>query len=617
MINELNFETLLSSGLIPLDCLRIDNSLFNSTVVTGPNDSNYCFIRLNLEIPSKFSDYIEDDYYAVVENYSWVAYSKSTGIIYSSDNEFIYSYRHLSSEIGEFIKYLPKGKLIPINRIKVNRRNDKMSGKSNDVKERIANLKKMQGEKGTQGSPVLDNSNAFGGAPTSTGKTEEDKLKDLEKDAKFKALDTAIRNLSSGENLKDTSDLYAYNQPRSTIIGWITDRDIRLHAKAEAKTIPDPVTGKPKVKDNAPQDIKDLLAEGKRPAREYLEESVKIKVNQVAPGAAKYAILEMPVDGIIPINKLRDTNFELTVDFKSHSDKVIKFYNKKEFVATTISLLGGSIREDERTHTEPSVVTAFLRAKPVTDKETGRTENRLNPYITVASKRKLITATNYFPKTTFASLRLDEINTQEKIEQADLSLFGHLFKSVAGKPTPYSRLDASEKAKLHQENGKVVSKFFDPSESLSLDVKSVFTGASIANPAIPLKEEVPTKDGKGTRLVPVSFDVTKSVEDPYNINPFNDERFARILDACGGKLTREVITELYSKSKKTKKRTSTSGIVLSAEEATNAILNAAVIDADGNYSLLKNIQFSQAFSHDELKEYSEDALKSFSAYYAE
>lgn len=617
MINELNFETLLSSGLIPLDCLRIDNSLFNSTVVTGPNDSNYCFIRLNLEIPSKFSDYMEDDYYAVVENYSWVAYSKSTGIIYSSDNEFIYSYRHLSSEIGEFIKYLPKGKLIPINRIKVNRRNDKMSGKSNDVKERIANLKKMQGEKGTQGSPVLDNSNAFGGAPTSTGKTEEDKLKDLEKDAKFKALDTAIRNLSSGENLKDTSDLYAYNQPRSTLIGWITDRDIRLHAKAEAKTIPDPVTGKPKVKDNAPQDIKDLLAEGKRPAREYLEESVKIKVNQVAPGAAKYAILEMPVDGIIPINKLRDTNFELTVDFKSHSDKVIKFYNKKEFVATTISLLGGSIREDERTHTEPSVVTAFLRAKPVTDKETGRTENRLNPYITVASKRKLITATNYFPKTTFASLRLDEINTQEKIEQADLSLFGHLFKSVAGKPTPYSRLDASEKAKLHQENGKVVSKFFDPSESLSLDVKSVFTGASIANPAIPLKEEVPTKDGKGTRLVPVSFDVTKSVEDPYNINPFNDERFARILDACGGKLTREVIAELYSKSKKTKKRTSTSGIVLSAEEATNAILNAAVIDEDGNYSLLKNIQFSQAFSHDELKEYSEDALKSFSAYYAE
>lgn len=604
MLNDLNFLNLKENGFIPSDCQELSKDLVNSNLV---------------EFSKKDSvNSSEEDFGIVADDYQWIAFSKATRVLYSCDGKFVYGYSNVSKEEGEYIKYLLKNRLIPINKIKFIRRNDKMSqNNTNDIKSRIANMKREQEERNAAaaGAPIAD-SDAFTNAPAKREMSEEDKLKAAEKDAKIKDLTKAIKNLSSGIQLKDTTDLYAYNQPRSSLIGWITDRDVRLHAKADAKVIPDPVTGKPRVKENAPQDVKDLLAQGKKPAREFLEETVQIKVNQMAPGAAKFAIVEMPVDGIVPINKLRDPNFQLEVDFKSTADKVIKFYNKKEFVATVISLLGGSIKEDPRTHTEASIVNAFLKGKPVTDKETGRTENRLTPAITVTSKRKLITPTNYFPKTVFATLRLDELTTQEKIDQANLSLFGHLFKSVAGNPTPFSKLDASEKAKLSKEEGRIVSKFFDPNESLPLDVKSVFTGATIANPLIPIKEEKLTKDGKNTRLVPVTYDVTRSVEDPYGIDPFKDERFAKILDACGGQLTREVIANLYSKSKKTKKAAGASGIILTPEEATKIYLNAASIDEDGNNSALKNIQFSDALSHDELKSFSEDALKSFSSYYA-
>lgn len=602
MLNDLNFLNLKENGFIPSDCQELSKDLVNSSLVMFSNKDSV--------------DSSTEDFGIVADNCQWIASSKATGMIYSSDGKFVYGYSNVSSEEGEYIKYLLKDRLIPINKIKVNRRNDKMSQSANDIKKRIEEMKAKQGERTANTGATMEESTTFNNAPAKREMSEEDKLKAAEKDAKIKDLTKAIKNLSSGVDLKDTTDLYAYNQPRSTVIGWITDRDVRLHAKAEAKVIPDPVTGKPRVKENAPQDVKDLLAQGKRPAREFLEESVQIKVNQMAPGAAKFAIVEMPVDGIVPINKLRDPNFQLELDFKSTADKVIKFYNKKEFVATVISLLGGSIKEDPRTHTEASIINAFLKGKPVTDKETGRTENRLTPAITVTSKRKLITPTNYFPKTVFATLSLDELTTQEKRDQANLSLFGHLFKSVAGNPTPFSKLDASEKAKLSKEEGRIVSKFFDPNESLPLDVKSVFTGAAIANPMIPIKEERPTKDGKSTRLVPVTFDVTRSVEDPYGINPFNDARFEKILAACGGQLTAEVITNLYAKSKKTRKAAGASGIILSPEEATKIYLNAASVDEDGANSALKNIQFSDALTHDELKSFSDDALQSFSSYYA-
>lgn len=602
MLNDLNFLNLKENGFVPSDCQELSRDLVNSSLVMFSNKDSV--------------DSSKEDFGIVADNCQWIAYSKSTGMIYSSDGKFVYGYSNVSKEEGEYIKYLLKDRLIPINKIKVNRRNDKMSQNANDIKKRIEEMKAKQGERNANTGANIEESKAFAGTPAKREMSEEDKLKAAEKDAKIKDLTKAIKNLSSGIDLRDTTDLYAYNQPRSTVIGWITDRDVRLHAKAEAKVIPDPVTGKPRVKENAPQDVKDLLAQGKKPAREFLEESVQIRVNQMAPGAAKFAIVEMPVDGIVPINKLRDPNFQLELDFKSTADKVIKFYNKKEFVATVISLLGGSIKEDPRTHTEASIINAFLKGKPVTDKETGRTENRLTPAITVTSKRKLITPTNYFPKTVFATLSLDELTTQEKRDQANLSLFGHLFKSVAGNPTPFSKLDASEKAKLSKEEGRIVSKFFDPNESLPLDVKSVFTGATIANPLIPIKEERPTKDGKSTRLVPVTYDVTRSVEDPYGINPFNDARFEKILAACGGQLTKEVITNLYSKSKKTKKAAGASGIILSPEEATKIYLNAASIDEDGSNSALKNIQFSDALTHDELKSFSDDALQSFSSYYA-
>lgn len=604
MLGDLNYLSIKENGLFPSDIVELQSEEINKNLVPfSSKDSVNSSVK---------------DFGIIADNYLWVVKSESTGVVYSTDGKFVYGYSNVSDEEGEYIKYLLKDKLVPINKIKI-RRNDKMSDtNSSAIKERIAKMREEQDKRAAE-SGAMQDSNAFTenkGHGKGRELSDEEKMKKLENEQKFKKLSTAIKNISADVNLNNVADLYAYNQTRSEHIGWITDRDVRITAKASEKVVVDEVTKKPKLAGNAPKEVMEELAKGKRPAKEFLVTSTTIKTNQIAPGASKFAIVEMPVDGIIPMDKLRDPNFKIDLNIKEKSDRVIKFYNKKEYVAAVISLLGGSIKESPKTNAEPTVINVFLKAKPVTDKETGNTENKLTPSITTASKRKLITATNYFPKTTFATMKLDEARTEEDRDKLNLSLFGQFFREVGGNPRPYDKLDPTEKAKLSKNDaGKIVSKFFDPQDSIPLDVVNVFTGAAIANPEIPLKEEVPTKDGKSTRLVNVTYDVTRSNEDPYGINPFNDPRFAKILDACGGNLTAEVITELYAKSKKRKSGSATSGIILSAEESTKIYLNVANLDGKEN-SPLKEVSFSEALNADEMREFASEALQSLNNYYA-
>lgn len=598
MFSDLNYSTLLEQGLIPSDVKEIED-VRKAQLVTysGGEEVNF---------PSQGG-------FLVTDNYQWIVESKNAGIVYSSDGKFVYGYSDVSPNEGEYIKYLLKGKLIPINKlkIKINRRNDEMSDLQNKLNamkennqmsgaaaEKIAALKSQQG---------MQNSNAFAGNVT------ENDLKKAEQQTKMKNLENAIANVSDSVQLQDTADLYAYNYPRTHLIGWLVDRDRRLHAKATDKPVIDPMTKKVKLKENAPQDVKDIVAAGGRPPKEFTQRNTVLQVTEMMPGAAKFGIIEMPIDGFIPMDKLRDPNFKIEIDPKKNSDKVIKFLNKKELIANTIALLGGAIKESPKTHAEPTVINAFLKAKVSTNKETGRVENKLIPSLVTASKRKLITETNYFPKVVFAKMRLDEVKTEEDRKVANLSLFGHLFRSVAGKPSPYSRLDVTEKAKVSMNDGVIVSKFLDPKDSIPLDVVNVFTNNIIANPEIPVKEERESKDKKTTRLVNVSYDVTKDAPIPAGVvDPFQDPRFAAILEACGGKLNREVITELYAKSRKKNNQAKASGVVLSAEEATKVYLSAA----QGGNEGLKNINFADALSHDEMKAFSQKALADFNNYYA-
>lgn len=598
MFSDLNYSTLLEQGLIPSDVKEIEDVRKEQLVTySGGEEVNF---------PSQGG-------FLVTDNYQWIVESKNAGIVYSSDGKFVYGYSDVSPNEGEYIKYLLKGKLIPINKlkIKINRRNDEMSDLQNKLNamkennqmsgaaaEKIAALKSQQG---------MQNSNAFAGNVT------ENDLKKAEQQTKMKNLENAIANVSDSVQLQDTADLYAYNYPRTHLIGWLVDRDRRLHAKATDKPVIDPMTKKVKLKENAPQDVKDIVAAGGRPPKEFTQRNTVLQVTEMMPGAAKFGIIEMPIDGFIPMDKLRDPNFKIEIDPKKNSDKVIKFLNKKELIANTIALLGGAIKESPKTHAEPTVINAFLKAKVSTNKETGRVENKLIPSLVTASKRKLITETNYFPKVVFAKMRLDEVKTEEDRKVANLSLFGHLFRSVAGKPSPYSRLDVTEKAKVSMNDGVIVSKFLDPKDSIPLDVVNVFTGNVIANPEIPVKEERESKDKKTTRLVNVSYDVTKDAPIPAGVvDPFQDPRFAAILEACGGKLNKEVITELYAKSRKKNNQAKASGVILSAEEATKVYLSAA----QGGNEGLKNINFADALSHDEMKAFSQKALADFNNYYA-
>lgn len=597
MFSDLNYSRLLESGLIPSDIKEINEDKKSELIVySGGQEVNF---------PVKGG-------FLVTDNYQWIVESESSGIVYSSDGKFVYGYSDVSPSEGEYIKYLLKGKLIPVNKIKItkNRRNDEMSNlqdKLNEMKEKNklsgAAADKVNELAGAQG---MQASHAFAGSVT------ESDLKKAEQQTKIKNLENAIANVSGSVQLQDTSDLYAFNYPRTHLLGWIVDRDRRLQAKATDKPAIDPLTKKVRIKENAPQDIKDIVAGGGKAPKEYTERTTVLQVGEMMPGAAKFAIVEMPIDGLIPMDKLRDPNFKINLDPKKSSDKVIKFFNKKEFIANTIALLGGSMKESPKTHAEPTVINAFLKAKVHTNKETGRVENKLMPSIVTASKRKLITESNYFPKVVFAKMRLDQIKTEEDRKVANLSLFGHLFRSVAGKPSPYSKLDPAEKAKVSMEGSVVVSKFLDPKESLPLDIVNVFTGNTIANPEIPLKEEKLTKDKKSTRLVNITYDVTKDMPVPAGVvDPFQDPRFAALIEACGGKLTREAITELYAKSRK-KAQPKASGVILSAEEATKAYLSAASGEGEG----LKNINFNDALTHDEMKAFSQKALADFNSYYA-
>lgn len=574
------FIELKNSNKIPNDCKLIKDSVV----------SQKCIAISDVEQ----SQSLDERLVVVPDKVLWAAYSKSNGV-YSSDGNYVYNYH-----AGTFIQYLTKDRLIPIkvhdlkNKIKKWRK-DNMA----DFNEKLAQIKK---EIGNAPAPAgVQESKAFQG-------TTQANLAKQENKAKREELERAISAATSQVQLADTRKLKAYNETRSEVIGWITDRDVQIKSRVKTVVVKNPNTKKPEPVDNAPASVIQDLAKGISVERKYLKTNSTLEIVQTAPGPVRFAVVKLPVKGLVPLEDLRNPNANLDISPNEPTDYVIKIFSKKEFAMTTVSLIGDTVKESPITHADPSKIVVKLVGKPVTDKKTKRTENRLTPVISVENKRRLLTPTNYFPRTTYKTIDVASVKTPEDQQRANLSLFGNLFRSVAGRDISYNKLDANEKAKITREGNVITSKFFDPSQRLPLGVRGVFTGAAIANPAIVEKIERPTKDGKGTTLRAISYNAAAGKEDEYGISPFKDPRFAKFIEACGGVLTEASLKELYKKSTNTSR--SSSKVELSSTEATKVFLASAL---SGGTSSLK---FDARLTESELDKIDSDLLKTVNEFAA-
>lgn len=584
MLND-EFIELKNSNKIPGDCKLIKDSVVSQRCV-----------KLSVALESETLD---DKSVVVPDKVVWAAYSKNNGV-YSSDGNFIYNYH-----LGTFIKYLTRDRLVPINKQDFKNKIQKWRNKKMEnieLSEKLQNLNNKIGNKA--GAPAVPGvevkeSTAF--------KNKDAELAKLEAQAKKQDLQKAISAATAGVELADTKELKAYNEARAEFIGWITDRDVQIRSKVDTKVVKDLTTKKPVLVDNAPQSIISDLARGAKIPSEYLKKNSTLKIVQNAPGPVRFGAIKLPVTGLVSLDKLRDPSQKLTVDSKAPTDYVTKFYSKKELAMTVVALIGEEVKESPLTHKDPSRLVVKLVGKPVTDKTTSRVENRLTPVISVENKRSLLTATNYFPRTTFKTIDIGSIKTQEDINKANLSLFGNLFRSVANRDISFNKLDAQEKEKVAKEGNTITSKFFDPAVRMPLGVKGVFTNTNLANPGIVEKIEQPTKDGKSTTLKAISFNSAGSEEDTYGISPFTDPRFEGFLKACDGHLTRDVMKNLYKKSSGNGGSTS-NRVELSATEATKMFLANAM----GNGTTA--ISFKDGLDKDALERIDNDFLRTLNEY---
>lgn len=558
----------------------------DSKIIKGSVVSQRC-IRLSEVLKSETLDV---GTIVVPDKLDWSCYSKSNGI-YSSDGDYIYNYHS-----GMFVQYLVKDRLIPIKTHNFSNKIKKWRNSKMDLNSKLNGLYQDMEKENNAGTPVapITTSTQFKGG-------EDANLDKLEAKAKTDALKNAITSIVSNVKLADTKHLKAYNFERSEVIGWITDKDTVVRSRVKTVVEKNPSTRKPVLVDNAPSSIHTDLAKGAPVDKKYFKTNSTLEIVQNAPGPARFCAVRMPVAGLFPLEDLRNPDAKFDVRPDTPTDFVVKLFAKKELCMTVVALIGDAVKESPETHADPSKLIVKLVGKPVTDKETFRTENRLTPVIAVESKRKLITSTNYFPRTTYKTISVDAIKTPEEQAKANLSLFGNLFRSVAGRDISYNKLDAAQKELVAKEGKVIKSKFFDPAVNHPLGIKGVFTGALVNNPQIVEKVEQPTKNGEGTTLKAISYNAATAEEDPYGISPFTDKRFANFLRACGDALTPQTLKELYKKSAKNSGGSSTK-VELTSNESAKIFLADAL---DGGLSALK----FDGLSEQEINKLDEDVLR--------
>ena len=469
----------------------------------------------------------------------WVAHAKGFGL-YSCDGQYVYNY---DNESFEFTTYFLKDKLIPINRLNLKEEiqsnfKEEKKMENNNIADALANLKS---EIGGSAAPL---------AGTEVFATEGNVNADVKKQESAAKRRNLIDSLSSeikDVSLADTKQMKIYNHEKSTIIGWITARDKKIRSLVQTKKATDNA-GKFILKQGTPANVQNDFANKIKIDPKYFETQSSLKFKQDAPGPIKVAVLRLPVNGLVPVEDLRKANYKIDIDFKAPTDYVINYVNKNDLPFFINAYIGKAIKEDPRTHKNPSKLVVTTTVKAETDKETQLVNKVRKTSMKIESKKPLVQEGNYLPQVVYKTAPLSELASNNELRPlANISLFENIFSSTAKRARSWDKLPASDKEKVSNENGVITSKYLDPKVNLALDVDDCFTKAKITNPEIALKVKKEKKDGSGVRYVLDKYDVLHGGTENAELNPLTSERFANFVAACEGTLTVEKLRELVGK----------------------------------------------------------------------
>lgn len=542
MYDVLNFDSLLKSGIIPSDARMLNPKSLKSKCI--PLSRAKSMQTLNSVSVSN----------VVADKAVWACYSKRLGL-YSCDGDKIYRFDNVT---GEFITYILRDRLVPIKNENLKLMEE--LGMSNNVADALEELKKNTNLGGAAMTAPLAKSDVFEGDLEKEKKKKENQAK---REGILKTLSSEIGNV----NIANTRALKAYNYEKATIIGWLTSRDKKVRSFVKTEKIKDQQTKKYVLKEGTPSNIAQDYANSVDIDPKHFATKSKLLFKQDAPGPIKVAVLRFPLKGLVPIEELRNPSADIKINPTEHTDYVINYVNKNDLPFFVNAYIGKSIKEDPRTHTDPSKLMVITTVKTVTNAETNLTEQVKKTSMKIESKKPLIQEKNYFPQVTYHTIPLSEaMSTEEGRKTANISLFENLFSSNNSRARSWDKLNTEDKEKVSKgENGEIVSKFLDPKVSLPLNLKDFYSDLELSNPEIAIKVAVEKKDGSGVRYVLDKYDVVKGGDS--DINPLTSGRFTDFIEACQGTLTQEKLAELLGrKSTGGSSRTSTT-IELDDEQA--------------------------------------------------
>ena len=545
MYDVLNFDSLLKSGIIPSDARMLNPRSLKSKCI--PLSKAKSMQTLNSVSVSN----------VVADKAVWACYSKRLGL-YSCDGDKIYRFDNVTKE---FITYILKDRLVPIKNEKFKLMEELgMSNPTNNVADALKSLKENTNFGGAGMTAPLAKSDVFEGDLEKEKKKKENQAK---RDGILKTLSSEIGNVS----IANTRALKAYNYEKATILGWLTSRDKKVRSFVKTEKVKDLQTKKFVLKEGTPANIVQDYANSIDIDPKHFATKSRLLFKQDAPGPIKVAVLKFPLKGLVPIEELRNPNADIKINPTEHTDYVINYVNKNDLPFFVNAYIGKAIKEDPRTHTDPSKLMVITTVKTVTNAETNLTEQVKKTSMKIESKKPLVQEKNYFPQVTYKTMPLSEaMSSEEGRKVANISLFENLFTGNNSRARSWDKLNAEDKEKVFKgDNEEIVSKFLDPKVSLPLNLKHYFTDAELANPEIALKKEVTKKDGSGVRYVLDKFDVVKGGDS--EINPLTSGKFDTFIEACQGTLTQEKLAELLGrKSSGGSSRTSTT-IELDDEQA--------------------------------------------------
>lgn len=542
MYDVLNFDSLLKSGIIPSDARMLNPKSLKSKCI--PLSRAKSMQTLNSVSVSN----------VVADKAVWACYSKRLGL-YSCDGDKIYRFDNVT---GEFITYILRDRLVPIKNENLKLMEE--LGMSNNVADALEALKKNTNLGGAAMTAPLAKSDVFEGDLEKEKKKKENQAK---REGILKTLSSEIGNV----NIANTRALKVYNYEKATIIGWLTSRDKKVRSFVKTEKIKDQQTKKYVLKEGTPSNIAQDYANSVDIDPKHFATKSKLLFKQDAPGPIKVAVLRFPLKGLVPIEELRNPSADIKINPTEHTDYVINYVNKNDLPFFVNAYIGKSIKEDPRTHTDPSKLMVITTVKTVTNAETNLTEQVKKTSMKIESKKPLIQEKNYFPQVTYHTIPLSEaMSTEEGRKTANISLFENLFSSNNSRARSWDKLNTEDKEKVSKgENGEIVSKFLDPKVSLPLNLKDFYSDLELSNPEIAIKVAVEKKDGSGVRYVLDKYDVVKGGDS--DINPLTSGRFTDFIEACQGTLTQEKLAELLGrKSTGGSSRTSTT-IELDDEQA--------------------------------------------------